>query len=100
MPDSDAFAKEFIELLNRTKFPSHVSPRDMIQQAHALNYALVTRLLGHFGTMLTVADIASQGKTGGGPPHRGLDILLHYLSSADAETMENSRKLAQGLAPL
>ena len=100
MPDSRALAKEFIRLLNKTEFPSHQSPKDMLQQTHAVTYALLTRLLSQLGTRLTVADLASQGKNGGGPPHHGLDLVLRYLLEADAETMKYSRKLAVGLAPL
>ncbi len=98
MPDSHTLAEEFIELLNRTEFPSQASPRDALQQTHTVIYALVTRLLSQFGTRLTVADLASQGRPGGGPPHRGVDIVLHYLFSADEETMNKSRDAAKRLA--
>ncbi len=100
MPDSNVFAQEFIRLLNETKFPSGLSPQDMLQHAHAVNYAMVTRLLSQLGTGLTVADLASQGRPGGGPPHHDLGHIVHYLLGVSSDAMKYSSDLSDGLLPL
>ena len=88
----------FVKLLNDTKFPSGLSAVEMLRQAHAVNYALITKVLSQLGTRLTIADLASQGPKGGGPPHHGLDIVVHYLLDVDVETMENSIRINKDVA--
>ncbi|MEP6886547.1 MAG: hypothetical protein ABJC66_17500 [Gammaproteobacteria bacterium] len=100
MPDSNTFAEKFIQLLNETKFPFALSSQDTLQQAHAVIYALLTRMLAQIGAGMSVADLASQGKSGGGPPHHDLGYIVHYLIGVGPDTMTNSNKLSAGLLPL
>jgi len=87
MASGSAFAKEFVNLLNKTEFPVGLSAADVLQQTHIVVYALTTRLLGQLGQKLTIADLAAQGTHGGGGPHR-LDLLLHYALDVDPKTMQ------------
>jgi hypothetical protein len=96
MPDSKDFAKEFVKLLNETKFPSGLEAVEMLRQTHAVNYALITKLFSQIGTTLPIEGIAWQGPKGGGPPHR-LDLIVHYLIDVDVETMQYSAGVFKGI---
>jgi hypothetical protein len=95
MADSNAFAKEFVDLLKRTEFPAGLRATDVLQQTHTVVYALVTKLLGQVGQQLTIADLAAQGPRGGGGPHR-LDLVVHYLLAVDDKTMKTTTTSLEG----
>jgi hypothetical protein len=96
MSDNNEFAERFVQLLNDSKFPSGLGATEILRQTHAINYALITKVLSQLGTNLTFLDIASQGPKGGGPPHR-LDEVVHYLTGVDGATMENSVRINKGV---
>lgn|ERR1700737_1634064 len=89
MADSNAFAKEFVDLLKRTEFPAGLRATDVLQQTHTVVYALATKLFGQVGRQLSIADLAAQGPSGGGGPHR-LDLLVQYLTAVDDKTMKTT----------
>jgi hypothetical protein len=95
MSDGNAFAKEFIALLNRSGFPDEYAAVDILQQTHAIVTSLVYAVARQIGDRLTTAELASQGLKGGGGPHR-LDLLLRYITDTDAKTLENTARLTAG----
>ena len=92
MSDGNAFAREFIALLNRSGFPDDCTPVDTLRQTHAIVTSLVYAVARQLGSRLTMAELASQGLRGGGGPHR-LDLLIRFSSDTDAETLANTARL-------
>ena|ERR1700737_1852661 len=94
MSDGNAFAKEFVALLKKSRFPTDIQPADILQQTHTVLYALLSAVVGRFGQQLTIEDLM-QGPGGGvGPhvphgPHR-LDLILQYLTAVDSKTMNTT----------
>jgi hypothetical protein len=91
MSNGNAFAKEFVDLLRKSNFPTDLPPADMLQQTHTVLYAQLTAVAGQFGHRLNLSDLM-QGPRGGGGPHR-LDLVFHYLTAVDSKTMETTLKI-------
>jgi hypothetical protein len=97
MSDGNAFAKEFVELLKKSKFPSDLPAADILQQTHAVFYAHLTAVAGKFGQQLSISDLM-QGGSGGGVPHgphgpHRLDLILRYLTDVDPKTMTTTLQI-------
>jgi hypothetical protein len=94
MSDGNAFAKEFVELLKKSKFPSDLPAADILQQTHAVFYAHLTAVAGKFGQALSISDLM-QGGSGGGVPHgpHRLDLIVHYLTAVDPKTMKTTLEI-------
>jgi hypothetical protein len=88
MSNGNAFAKEFVDLLRKSNFPTGLPAADILQQTHTVLYAHLTAVAGKFGQQLDLSDLM-QGPRGGGGPHR-LDLVFHYLTAVDAKTMDTT----------
>jgi hypothetical protein len=91
MSNGNAFAKEFVDLLRKSNFPTNLPAADMLQQTHTMLYALLTAVAGKFGQRFDISDLM-QGPRGGGGPHR-LDLVFHYLTAVDSKTMETTLEI-------
>jgi hypothetical protein len=87
MPDDNAFARGFVELLRTTGFPARFTGEQILQQTHMVVTALADAVTGALGNRLTQADLAAQGgRTGGGGPHHW-DLLYRFSLESGAETV-------------
>jgi hypothetical protein len=82
MTDSNNFAEQFVQLLDRTGFPDRLPAKDALKQLDAVIAALTVKLLADVGAgRLKFYDFVFQGRAGGGGPHR-LDLLVRYSTEA------------------
>jgi len=97
MPDDNAFARAFVELLRRSEFPTRFTGEQILQQTQIVVTALADAVTGALGNQLTQADLASQGgRTGGGGPHRW-DLLDRFSRESGAETVRTTNEFLHPL---
>jgi len=92
MNDSNNFAKQFVQLLDKTGFPDRLPAKDALKQVDAVISALTVKLLADVGTgRFKFHDFVYQSPHGGGGPHR-LDLLFRYCTEAARSQSEISER--------
>ena len=84
MANENEFEREFLIFLQSKAFTDDLEAAQIMERTDLMVRGLTTKLMSQLGTRLTLADLASQGKVGGGVPHvvgpgpRRVDLLLWY----------------------
>lgn len=64
------FLQEFVAFLKKNAFPASLDAKRTVERTDIMVYALSAKLCSMIGTRLDFLDLASQGRPGGGGPHR------------------------------
>ena len=110
MPDDNAFARGFVELLRTTGFPARFTGEQILQQTHMVVTALADAVTGALGNQLTLADLAAEGgrsgggpenaaqggRTGGGGPHHW-ELLYRFSLESGADTVRTTNNFLHPL---